>query len=203
MKRIICFCILLSAFVVSGQAQNFKAGLTIGVTPSQVDGDYMGGYNKIGLTAGAYIKWDQTDKLFFQSDLLFTMKGSKQASSKSVDFSRIELSTNYIDWVLSCGYKVMDRVSLKAGIVPSVLISSKQEYTGGGEVIGGLDFRRFNLLVTGGVGYELSEHFSVAAAYNYSIVSIREGKSEIVNLDIKTQNAQFHSYISLCMSYQF
>ena len=48
---ILIVCLLFSV----AKGQNFKAGLFGGVAPSQVDGDGMEGFHKIGLTGGVYI----------------------------------------------------------------------------------------------------------------------------------------------------
>ncbi len=200
MKRLFCIFALAVAFCATVQAQDFKAGLSFGVVPSQVDGDGMSGYNKIGLTGGAYVKWERSDRLVLQADIAYTMKGSRQASSKNVDFSRPELTTNYIDVALTCGYRFMDNLIGRAGLVPSVLIYDKEAFTGGSEIIGAMGFKRFNLLATAGISYFLSDHFSVNAAYNYSVLSIRKGNLEVVDYDVKVQNAQYHNYITLTLS---
>ncbi len=204
MKRFFClilFSVLTFSFV---QAQRFDAGISLGLTPSQVDGDAMTGYNKIGFNAGAFVKLDQGNNWVYQMDIAYTTKGSKQASSKNMDYSRPEILTSYVDFVLSAGYKITDKIILKAGLIPSVLITQKEQTTGGMEIIRDENpFRPFNLLAMGGLNYSLGEHWSLNAAYNYSILSIRKGEYKFVNLDVKVENAQYHNYITLSLYYQF
>ena len=52
-KIVYIFFFLISAWNV--QAQEFGAALLIGSNFSQVDGDQLGGYNKVGLNAGLEI----------------------------------------------------------------------------------------------------------------------------------------------------
>jgi hypothetical protein len=198
---IISLIVLVLPFVV--KAQDFRAGLQFGITPSQVDGDGISGYNKIGLRAGAFVERDINDKVFFFTDLSFTMKGSRVASSKNVNFDQVELTTNYIDWGLYAGYRFSEKIDFKAGLIPSVLIYDKETTAGGIENLGENPFRAVNLLISGGVNYSFSKHFSVDATYNYSIISIRPGEYEIFNYDVKISNAQYHHYINLSLMYHF
>lgn len=198
---IISLIVLVLPFVV--KAQDFRAGLQFGITPSQVDGDGISGYNKIGLRAGAFVERDINDKVFFFTDLSFTMKGSRVASSKNVNFDQVELTTNYIDWGLYAGYRFSEKIDFKAGLIPSVLIYDKETTAGEIEILGENPFRAVNLLISGGVNYSFSKHFSVDATYNYSIISIRPGEYEIFNYDVKISNAQYHHYINLSLMYHF
>lgn len=198
---IISLVVLALPFVV--KAQDFRAGLLFGITPSQVDGDGISGYNKIGLRGGAFVEREINDKVFLFTDLSFTMKGSRIASSKNVNIYQPELTTNYIDWGLYSGYRFSENIDLKAGLVPSVLIYSKECTAGGMEILGENPFRPINLLISGGINYSFSEHFSVDATYNYSIISIRPGKYEIFNFDIKVSDAQYHHYINFSLMYHF
>lgn len=203
MKKAILLFVALVCGVIGANAQNFKAGLSFGIVPSQVDGDGMTGFHKIGLTGGAYIKWDTPKSLFYQADIAYTMKGSRQASSKTPNFSQSDLILSYIDLTLAVGYRIMDNLSLKAGLVPSVLISSKEQLSGGEEVIGSRGFRRFNLLAMAGATYFFSSHWAVNLTYDYSVMSLRKGKVEVFDYDLKEQNAQYHNYLTLTLTYQF
>lgn len=203
MKKIISliFTICVLCCVVKGQ--NFKAGLFGGIVPSQVDGDGMSGFHKMGLTAGAYIKYENAEKLFFQTDIAYTSKGSKQKSSKEFDFSRLDIYSSYLDITLSCGYNFMDDLSARIGLVPSVLLSHKEQITGGMEITDGYEFRPVNLLLMAGATYALSKHFAFNLTYNYSIISFRKGNIEVFDYDIKVHNAQYHNYLTLTLAYQF
>jgi hypothetical protein len=121
------FLLVILAMPFGVNAQDFNFGLQFGIVPSQVDGDGMTGYNKIGLTAGCFVTRDITKDVFLYTDLSFTMKGSKVASSKNVNFDQLEISANYIDWGIYAGYRFTDKINLKAGLIPSVLIYSNEK----------------------------------------------------------------------------
>ena len=205
MKKHIIYFALLIAFCLplSVSAQDFKFGLQFGITPSQVDGDGLTGYNKIGLTGGAFLSRDLTENIFLFTDLSYTMKGSRVASSKNIDYSQIELTTNYIDWGIYAGYRFTNKIDFKLGLMPSVLIHSNESTASGVELLEQNPFRPVNLLISGGLHYRFSNHFFLNATYNYSIISIRPGEYEIFNYDIKVSNAQYHHYINLSLMYKF
>lgn len=202
-QAILIIGLVLLSLPFAVKAQDFRAGLQFGITPSQVDGDGMSGYNKIGLTGGAFVSRDLKDNIFLFTDLSFTMKGSRVASSKNVNFSQLEITTNYIDWGIYAGYRFSDKIDLKAGLIPSVLIYHSEKTPSGFESGENDAFRPFNMLISGGLHYKFSKNISLNATYNYSIFSIRKGDYEIFNYDVKVRNAQYHHYINLSLMYQF
>lgn len=203
MKKLLYLLPLLLFAFSTLEAQQFKAGLMGGLTPSQVDGDGMTGYHKIGFTAGAFVKWEQGENMVYRMDIAYTDKGSRQASSKNMNYSSLEITTSYVDLTLSVGYKLTDNIVLRAGLVPAVLLRHKEETPDGFEYPNKVKFRRLNLLAMGAIDYSLSNHWSVSLAYDYSILSIREGEMEIFDNDIKQENAQYHNYITLGVNYSF
>ena len=53
MTRLIFICIFSLALSSYCYGQNFKAGLIAGISTSQVSGDQLGGFNKLGIKFGA------------------------------------------------------------------------------------------------------------------------------------------------------
>ncbi|MCL2290670.1 MAG: PorT family protein [Bacteroidetes bacterium] len=74
------FCLLLSAFcfLPSASAQRFIGGLAVGMNLSQVDGDEVFGYNKVGFNGGPYVKFmlDKKQRFSLTMELLYTQKGA-------------------------------------------------------------------------------------------------------------------------------
>jgi hypothetical protein len=71
--------VLVSVFTVFSQtsAQRFSAGLMAGINASQIDGDQLAGYDKIGFTGGikAIINFESPFDL--NVEFLFSQRGSK------------------------------------------------------------------------------------------------------------------------------
>ena len=56
MKKIIFLFVFLFAFAFFSEAQNrFNAGVKVGISTSQVEGDTYGGFNKAGIDGGITI----------------------------------------------------------------------------------------------------------------------------------------------------
>ncbi len=48
---------LVCLFAVGGQAQNFRGGLRAGFTATQMSGDDLSGFHKMGAYAGGFVNW--------------------------------------------------------------------------------------------------------------------------------------------------
>jgi|GEM_PF-285978 len=76
------FCLLLSAFcfLPSASAQRFIGGIAAGINATQVDGDEVFGYNKVGFNGGPYVKLmlDKRQRFSLTMELLYTQKGAQK-----------------------------------------------------------------------------------------------------------------------------
>jgi len=83
-NKIIMFviCILLSAFYFppSASAQRFIGGIAAGINLTQVDGDEVFGYSKVGFNGGPYVKLmlDKKQRFSVTMELLYTQKGAQK-----------------------------------------------------------------------------------------------------------------------------
>ena len=64
-------------------AQNFDAGLIGGFSTSQVTGDNLSGFDKLGSRFGAYISYPINKKMSYQMEMQFLQKGSKKPYTKN------------------------------------------------------------------------------------------------------------------------
>ena len=77
--------ILLSAILFYSQgifAQDFGAELLLGANFSQVDGDQLGGYNKLGANIGIQINRDIKEDWDLAFELRYSMKGAKKVQDQ-------------------------------------------------------------------------------------------------------------------------
>ncbi len=79
--RILFFIFISSSCLMSQRA--FDAAVVAGLTASQLGGDSLSGYDKLGLTAGLKLSYDIDDKFDVNMELLYVQKGSRP----SVGFS--------------------------------------------------------------------------------------------------------------------
>ena len=92
--------------------QNFKAAILVGANFSQVDGDQLGGYNKLGLNTGIEISRSVNDNWDAAFEIRYTMKGSKKVlDPKSLD-PTLKLSYHYIEVPLLAKYRGFEKFEL-------------------------------------------------------------------------------------------
>ena len=122
MKRFLIF--LLIILPISIFAQRFNGGIVAGFNASQIDGDFLFGYNKAGLMGGAFVFTDFTDKWKGQMEIRYSSKGS--ATPK--DYYPIEKNLlRYIEIPLIVEYKLFKKVQLQAGASIGYLFYAKQD----------------------------------------------------------------------------
>ena len=69
---VLLFCGFLT---LSIQAQNFGGGLIAGLSTSQVAGDNLAGFNKIGMMAGAFVTFPQvySENIKLQLEIIYIL----------------------------------------------------------------------------------------------------------------------------------
>lgn len=209
--KIFLFAIVLSIsclLVNNVYCQEFKAGLLFGGVVSQVDGDAMGGFNKLGAMGGMFANRKISPKGVIQGELCYVMKGSRVQSSKNTNFNKREVTANYVDLSLYYKYFFDENANIKLGIVPSVLIYHDEK------TAGGLDqddsnlpgFRKINMLLSIGAEYFLNQHLFATLSFNYSLFSFRSGNATFYDKDYYHfifEDGQYHNYFTLGLGYQF
>ena len=77
---LLLFSLLLFSFQPSASAQRFIGGIAAGMNFTQVDGDEVFGYNKVGFNGGPYVKLmlDQKQRFSITMELLYTQKGAQK-----------------------------------------------------------------------------------------------------------------------------
>ncbi|MFT5512298.1 MAG: hypothetical protein ACI8SE_000696, partial [Bacteroidia bacterium] len=116
--RIVC-CLLAFLSFTFAKAQFFKASLIGGGNFAQVDGDHIGGYNKLGLVAGIGIQHDIDDTKSVGFELLYAQKGSKLVNDPDATIQPIYIiKSTYIDFPLVYTQKLptVDQLSFHTGL---------------------------------------------------------------------------------------
>ena len=88
-------------------AQTFKGGIIGGFNLSQIDGDELAGFNKIGINGGLYTSAVISERWQLSMELLFAQQGSKQNPNDAfysrfdkIHFNLVEvpIMINFIEW---------------------------------------------------------------------------------------------------------
>lgn len=95
--RIFVLALFLLFYNNSLEAQRFSAALTVGGNASQIDGDDLAGYDKLGLNAGLRGTAELSDRWDLSIELLFSQRGSRTPNSNSAAQLRREINLDYVE----------------------------------------------------------------------------------------------------------
>jgi hypothetical protein len=186
MKRAIMLVITLLPSVL--YAQRFKAGLLVGITTTQVDGDTYAGYNKLGFVAGGFIAsqlfWNPEGDWSAAFEITYIQKGSRKVPRPDKgDYSFYKLNLNYVEVPILARYSffVPDsacskklRLQIEGGISTGVLVQWEEENTNG-PVTGGVPFEKVDISTVLGLSYAFSRSAFFNTRYEYSAFPVRKG----------------------------
>ena len=169
MKKFI-FLVGFSLFCCVANAQHFGGGITAGMTLSQIDGDALGGYNKLGAVGGFMVNRTFTENFVMAMELKFIQKGARASyniNTQSGGFYRVQL--NYIQLPLIAQYNFWNDFWGEFGLSYGYLISSKEE-NDSGELIGTIPFRKSEFAGLIGAAYDIPKTMlRINARFAYSL----------------------------------
>jgi len=117
---ILLFCGFLT---LSIKAQNFGGGLILGLSASQVGGDMLGGFNKLGFLTGAYTSLNVKENISFQFEITYIEKGSRNPNLYKNTIQEITLS--YVEVPISINLQQKENLGVEVGILPAFLITAE------------------------------------------------------------------------------
>lgn len=128
---------LLQSTVLQSQTQRFKAGLNLGITAAQINGDDSAEFNKLGLTAGLRAYTILTEKSDLIIEILYSQRGSRTklvanaaGPDQLINLQYIEVPIIYTikDWYQED--KDYHKMHFQAGLSYGRLFNSRFENTG-------------------------------------------------------------------------
>ncbi|MBL0099049.1 MAG: hypothetical protein IPP49_02535 [Saprospiraceae bacterium] len=78
-KYFILIVVMLAAFAQPMSAQRFKAAAIVGANASQIDGDNLYGFNKLGVSAGGRLSYVNNKSLDFAMEMLISQRVSRES----------------------------------------------------------------------------------------------------------------------------
>lgn len=190
-------------FMIGLNAQSFRAGLQLGLAASQVTGDQLAGFNKVGMFGGVFVNYPTGDLGDIQLELNFIQKGSrKNAHPDKGDYEQYIMRLNYVSLPLFYRFKFKKILSIELGAEFAYLISSKEF-----DVYGIItpdprkaDFRDFDLSAFAGLGIKFYDRFRLVFRYSYSVMPIRPQPDEGF---FYYDAGQFNEVLLTTVQYQF
>lgn len=168
-------------------AQSFNAGLVLGGTFSQVDGDSYYGYHQLGFTTGAYVNLPMAEHLAAQMELKYSLLGAR-ASVKEIEeygyndfnlrlhYAEIPLMLRYDLGYFTVGGRPLDFITLEAGVSLDFRLKATEKVQTALDTDFEVTTSRWNFFsstANAGVHFAVTDHLGIGARWMYSFLPIR------------------------------
>lgn len=152
-------------------AQSFGSILKLGVNFSQVDGDQLGGYNKVGINPGVEINRRIDDKWIGAFEIRYSAKGAKKVLDPELPDTYLKLSYHYIEIPVLAKYQ-FDKFQGIGGISFGVNVFNQRDDNG---IVGPeLKLKKTEMALHLGASYNFSKRWGAEIRHSYSMSSIRD-----------------------------
>ncbi len=183
-------------YSIKGIAQNFKGGFIAGFITSQISGDQLAGFNKLGGKIGTYINYPLNINSNLQLELLLSQKGSKKPYIEN-SLQTYSFELNYMEIPISFDYRLQEFFYIETGLSMGYLLNFKEENEFGEMITTQPNDLAIDFLV--GANYQWKKNTKINLRYGHSIIPVRPHSSGIERHLNKGQNS---SVISLSLYYQ-
>ncbi|MEE2953742.1 MAG: porin family protein [Bacteroidota bacterium] len=206
MKNISTLIIILSIALISN-AQEFKGGIIVGLSTSQLSGDHLEGFNKAGLIFGGFTSRSFSEKISGKMELLYIQKGSKNPEAN--DYNSTILHEYYLDYIevpVILQYQIQEQTLIETGLQIGVLIKSKEQDVNGNEMKHWKDFNKTDFSICLGLNYSLNSNWSLNSRYSNTILfsPVRGHQASDSQGYKKWYNkGQYNSVLSFALQYTF
>ena len=196
MKKIFFLIIFIGCINYCCLSQEFNAGISAGISTSQVSGDNLAGFNKAGIILGGFVNRKINDLLMVQIEMIYIQKGSTNPNQNVNNLADIHL--DYIEIPLLAIIKNSEILSIEGGVHCSALIDGyfQDLY---GELENQTSFDNFELGAIIGISYNLSSKISLNTRLSNSIIPIAEHAS---GQTYKFNKGKYNTGLNFILKYQ-
>ncbi len=162
-----------------GRTQTFEAGLILGVNASQVNGDFLAGYDKLGLHTGLKVRVSTWEHIEWSVELLLSQRGSRPdiftEDSRKIHLNYVEIPIliGFKDWQKDDFYKIR----FEGGFSYGRLVGHKVSFQGVEEQID--EFYNNDLSFVIGAALFTSEKLGFSFRYTHSVTPLLNNKNSI------------------------
>ena len=194
------FCGILT---YNTNAQSFGGGIIAGASTSQVAGDLLGGFNKIGILAGAYTSLKVKEILNFQFEISYITKGSRNPNmyeSNHPNYEKIEITLSYIEMPLTINLQQKENLGVEFGIIPAFNISATLNSADAKNIsVPNPQYKKYDLGVCAGINYHITDNIILNTRISNSIIPIRPHTSGATN---GWNRGQYNTVLSFAIHYK-
>jgi len=182
MKKYLGILLLFGFTIISYQskAQDFKGGLLLAGAFTQIGGDEMSGFDKLGLLGGVHIAYPIRENIDITMAMTFIQKGSRKVFSEEDlnppgIWNRMQLS--YIEVPLGLATTIKDRYYLEGQFAVAYLLgASGSDASGTYEA----DFRNTDFSLYAKAGYLFDPNWMVFGQFGSSVYTVSKSKTNPV-----------------------
>ncbi len=162
-----------------GRTQTFEAGLILGVNASQVNGDFLAGYDKLGLHTGLKVRVSTWEHIEWSVELLLSQRGSRPdiftEDSRKIHLNYVEIPIliGFKDWQKDDFYKIR----FEGGFSYGRLVGHKVSFQGVEEQID--EFNNNDLSFVIGAALFTSEKLGFSFRYTHSVTPLLNNRNSI------------------------
>lgn len=169
MRNLFFFSFLLMGSC-SLQAQSFGYKMIAGFNFCQIDGDGMGGYNKLGYRFGIATFLPVKEKDEIGLEITYSVKGSRTANNPDNPPPFIvKYSYGYVEFPLYY-QKQIKKFGVRLALAPGYAVKGKEDLGGG--FTDQINLKKFELSSILGANYKINDNLAFYMHYQYSITSI-------------------------------
>jgi len=206
LKRYIVIALILSVLSGSLHAQIIKGAFMAGINVSQVDGDEVYGFNKVGLNIGAAAIVPLADRWDFSIETIYSQKGSYQKPQNEDSLSaEYRLKLNYLEVPVLIHFNDKDKIRFGLGMGWGRLVGV-EEYEHGQRVEStNLEgpYSRNDYTGLADVRFRIYKGIKFNVRYSYSFVKIRTREYHPPNGSDPWTRKQYNNYWTFRLIYVF
>ncbi len=170
--RILIYILLLLPISLFGQG--FGAGMYAGISTSQVSGDGIGGFHKVGAWAGGFTDYRFTPRSTLQFEISFIQKGSRQTPTVKNNGVLYVHNQNMIEIPVLYRWYGIKNMSLELGMTAGILLSTVERGSLIAETKNSPAYRKAEWAGMGGLSYYFWKgKIEVNARFSNSILSLK------------------------------
>ena len=203
--RILTLLFFCGILTYNTNAQSFGGGIIVGASTSQVAGDLLGGFNKIGILAGAYTNLKVKESLSFQFEITYIEKGSRNPNmheSNHPNYQKIEITLSYIEMPLTINLQQKENLGVELGIIPAFNISATLNSADAKNISVPKtipQYKKYDLGVCAGINYHITDNIILHTRISNSIIPIRSHAS---GATFGLNKGQYNTVLSFAIHYK-
>lgn len=170
--RTVLFLFFISPNLLFGQG--FGGGVYAGISTSQVTGDGIAGFHKVGGWGGAFTDYRFTPRSTVQLELSFIQKGSRQTPTVQNNNRLIFFNQNILEIPVMYRWYGIKNMSIELGIQTGILLSTLERETNFQDTRNSNAYRSVEMSGAAGLSYYLWKNkIEVNMRYSNSLFTLK------------------------------